>query len=125
MSNPNQPVTHWTPVDRKLWLTKHGAPADFVLMTTMELAVVTNSLKELRRMANALQLECGRLTVDCAALDADKAVVDWLEANPIKTEIHGGSDDGHQGTFWGIGAHSGTLREAVRDAKAQGLKPKE
>ena len=74
MSNPNPPApTHWTPVDRKLWLTKHGAPPDFVLMTTLELAVVTNSLQELRRMSNALQLECGRLTVACTALEADKA----------------------------------------------------
>ena len=35
-----------------------------------------------------------------ASLEADKARLDWLESHPLKAEIRGGSDDGHQGKAW-------------------------
>lgn len=52
-----------------------------------------------------------RACLGAALQDADR--LDWLERHPLRAEVHGGSDDGHTGTFWGLGAHSGTLREAI------------
>lgn len=53
------------------------------------------------------------LRTEVAELSKDKVRLDWLETHPLKTEIKGGSEDGHTGTFWGCGAHSGTLRETI------------
>lgn len=52
-----------------------------------------------------------RACLGAALQDADR--LDWLEAHPLQSEIKGGSDDGHTGTFWGLGAANGTLREAI------------
>lgn len=47
----------------------------------------------------------------------DKEMLDWLEAHPLNTEIHGGIDDGHTGKCWAIAAHSSvSLREAITKA---------
>jgi hypothetical protein len=43
--------------------------------------------------------------------DTDR--INWLEAHPLPTEVHGGSDDGHVAKAWAIAAHSGTLRDAI------------
>lgn len=54
----------------------------------------------------------------CRAPSAGSAITDtdrinWLEARPLPASIHGGLDDGGDAKFWGIGAHSGTLRETI------------
>lgn len=46
-----------------------------------------------------------------AITDTDR--INWLEARPLPASIHGGLDDGSDAKFWGIGAHSGTLRETI------------
>lgn len=51
-------------------------------------------------------------------LEGDKRRLDWLEAHPLKANVHGGSDDGHEGTAWAIAAHSLSLREALDAAAA-------
>lgn len=43
--------------------------------------------------------------------DTDR--INWLEANPNPTSVVGGIDDGAEAKFWGIGAHTGTLRETI------------
>ncbi len=58
---------------------------------------------------------------EIAELTADKARLDWLEKNPARSEIKGGSDDGHTGTFWGCGSANMSLRETI-DA-ISGIKP--
>jgi len=60
-----------------------------------------------------LQNRVGELEREALRLRKDEARLDWLESHPLKSEIHGGSEDGHTGKFWGVGAHSGTLRDAV------------
>ena len=44
---------------------------------------------------------------------ADKRRLDFMDAHPLPTEVHGGCDDGHQGTAWAIATHSGSLRYAL------------
>lgn len=43
--------------------------------------------------------------------DTDR--INWLESKPLPTKVKGGLDDGHVAKFWGISAHSGTLRETI------------
>ncbi len=67
---------------------------------------VAATCKQFLRAVEAAQTE-----ID--ALREDKARLDWMQSHPLKAEVHGGSDDGHTGTFWGLGAASGTLREVI------------
>ncbi len=45
--------------------------------------------------------------------EAEKARLDWLEANPRPGEVQGGAEDGHVAKVWLVAAHSGTLRDAL------------
>ncbi len=65
-AHPDKPKLpqKWSPVDRKLWLTHHGAPSNFVLMTTLELQVVTTALQQERQARLALQSECETLITE-------------------------------------------------------------
>lgn len=56
------------------------------------------------------------LRTQLAEAQKDKERLDWLSNHPLKAEVHGGSDDGHGGTFWAIGAAEGTLRQAIDTA---------
>ena len=58
-----------------------------------------------------------RMCLGAALRDSDR--LDWLDAHPLKAQINGGSDDGHTGKFWGLGAHSGTLREVIDEVRRQ------
>jgi hypothetical protein len=108
IQNNHKPAQSWSPTDRRLWLAKHGAPDNFVLLTALEVAAIEIGIHAERRARLALQAEC-------EALQAD---LNWLEQHPLKANVLGGSDDGGTATFWGIGAATGTLREAIAIARA-------
>jgi len=70
----------------------------------------------LRTIASPLGSE-SRMLADLAfevtRLREDKARLDWLAAHPLRSEIKGGSDDGHTGNFWGCGSANLSLRETI------------
>jgi hypothetical protein len=72
-------------------------------------------------LLGSLRTQRDEARAEVERLREDKARLDWLNSHPIRTEIKGGSEDGHPGIFWGLGSHGGTLREAldtVRKGKA-------
>ncbi len=50
---------------------------------------------------------------EIALLRRDREMLDWWQAHPLKAEVHGGSDDGHVGTFWALGSAGTDLRAAL------------
>ena len=46
-----------SPTERKLWLAKHHAPANMLLITSMEIHVLSTSLAELRQQNQRLLAE--------------------------------------------------------------------
>ena len=67
--NNQKPAQSWSPTDRRLWLAKHGAPDNFVLLTALEIAAIENGLKAEHAKAIALQQEANRLA------DANKVLI--------------------------------------------------
>lgn len=55
----------------------------------------------------------------------DTERINWLEAHPHPTSIVGGKEDGAEAKFWGVGAHSGTLRETIDHMIVTGSKRQE
>lgn len=47
------------------------------------------------------------------AMKLDKKRLDFMEEHPLKTQIHGGAEDGHEGVAWAVSSHGGTLRDAL------------
>jgi hypothetical protein len=51
--------------------------------------------------------------IQAEARSQDSERLDWLEAHPLKAEVRGGSEDGHQSTAWAVAASNATLRETL------------
>lgn len=92
------------------WLASDPSHESSPILRILVRSAIQRALND--QQANA---EAGQKTREheVKVLSADKARLDWLAAHPLETQIKGGSDDGHVGIFWGIGAHSGTLRETI------------
>ena len=56
---------------------------------------------------------CGRSIPNSLNTVTDFDRIQYLERHPLKQEVVGGAEDGHQGVCWAVGAHSGTLRETL------------
>lgn len=120
------------PEAKEPWVTaadKLCEGAHYVGGVTRE-STVNIILEACKEFADSQQEIIDTLNGQILALQADAKIwehqhaldtvrLDWLETHPLLMDVHGGSDDGRTGTFWGVAAALGTLREVIDEVMKQ------